>query len=199
MLQVLFSYKKTNVLSGFGLTEFLWSRCPVSEASFAFFLPLCKHVKPCRRKLSTIGTMPLSCRSHLPLHHISLDWGGAVIGVLYVCISRRRRHLRRWIGLDRITRRRWLVRLHHPRSVECFRYAISSRVWSSHLSLLLIISPRLDLGFLVRIRRIFLIYYVAKPFYGIRARSMRRYVSWVERNMLVALQVSFCVLLDAAA
>jgi hypothetical protein len=32
------------------------------------------------------------------------------------------------LGLDRIARRRWLVRLHHPRSVERFRCAISSRV-----------------------------------------------------------------------
>jgi hypothetical protein len=59
------------------------------------------------------------------------------------------------VGSDRIARRRQLVRLHHPRSVERFRCAISSRVSRSHLSLSLIISPRLDLGFLVRIRRKF--------------------------------------------
>jgi hypothetical protein len=59
------------------------------------------------------------------------------------------------LGSDRIARRRWLVRLHHPCSVEHFRCAISSRVWRSHLSILLITSPRLDLGFLVRIRRNF--------------------------------------------
>src|SRR3954463_4311642 len=53
-------------------------------------------------------------------------------------------------------------------------------------------SPRLDLGFPVRIRRIFLIYYAAKPFNGIRARSMRRCVSRVERNMLVAGVDVFC-------
>ena len=53
-------------------------------------------------------------------------------------------------------------------------------------SISLIASPRLDLGFLVRIRRIFLIYYAAKPFNGIRATSMCRCVSRVERNMLVA-------------
>jgi hypothetical protein len=32
------------------------------------------------------------------------------------------------LGSDRIARRRWLVRLHHPCSVERFRCAISSRV-----------------------------------------------------------------------
>jgi hypothetical protein len=57
------------------------------------------------------------------------------------------------LGSDRIARRRRLVRLHHPCSVERFRCAISSRVWRSHLSLSLITSPRLDLGFLVRIHR----------------------------------------------
>jgi hypothetical protein len=57
------------------------------------------------------------------------------------------------LGSDRITRRRRLVRLHHPCSVEHFRCAISSRVWRSHLSLSLITSPRLDLSFLVCIRR----------------------------------------------
>jgi hypothetical protein len=59
------------------------------------------------------------------------------------------------VGSDRIARRRWLVRLHHPRSVKRFRCAISSRVRRSHLSLSLITSPRLDLGFLVRIRKNF--------------------------------------------
>src|SRR3954467_15381108 len=52
-------------------------------------------------------------------------------------------------------------------------------------SLSLFASPRLDLDFPVRIRRIFLIYYAAKPISGIRARSMRRCVSRVERNMVV--------------
>jgi hypothetical protein len=48
-----------------------------------------------------------------------------------------------------------------------------------------------------------LIYYAAKPFSGIRARSMRRCVSRVERNMLVAgvdvlyCKPLFCVLLMA--
>jgi hypothetical protein len=51
------------------------------------------------------------------------------------------------VGSDRIARRRRLVRLHHPCSVERFRCAISSRVCRSHLSLSLITSPRLDLGF----------------------------------------------------
>jgi hypothetical protein len=41
------------------------------------------------------------CRSHLPLHHISLDWGGGVVGVLHVCISQRHHRLWRWIGSDR--------------------------------------------------------------------------------------------------
>ena len=59
-------------------------------------------------------------------------------------------------------------------------------------SLSLFASPRLDLGFPVRIRRIFLIYYAAKPFSGIRARSMRRCVSRVERNMVVAGVDVFC-------
>jgi hypothetical protein len=59
------------------------------------------------------------------------------------------------VGSDQITRKRVLVQLHHPRFVEHFCCAISSRVWISHLSLLLIISPRLDLGFLVCICRNF--------------------------------------------
>jgi hypothetical protein len=59
------------------------------------------------------------------------------------------------VGSDRIARRRRLVQLHHPCSVERFRCAISSRVWRSHLSLSLITSPRLDLGLLVRIHRNF--------------------------------------------
>jgi hypothetical protein len=117
-----------------------------------FSLPR-KQAKPCRRILSTIDTTPSCCRSHLPLHHISLDRECGVIGVLHVCITRRCCHLRRWIGSDHEERR--LVWLHHPRSVERFRCAISSRVWRSYLSLLLITSPRLDLGFLVRIRRKF--------------------------------------------
>ena len=37
-----------------------------------------------------------------------------------------------------------------------------------------------------------MIYYAAKPFSGIRARSMRRCVSRVERNMLVAGVDVFC-------
>src|SRR3954465_13543494 len=53
-------------------------------------------------------------------------------------------------------------------------------------------SPRLDLGFPVRIRRIFLIYYAAKPFSGIRARSMCRCVSRGISNMLVAGVDVFC-------
>jgi hypothetical protein len=53
------------------------------------------------------------------------------------------------------------------------------------MSLSLITSLRLDLGFLVRIRRKFLIYYAGKSFSGMRARSMRRCVSRVERKMLV--------------
>jgi hypothetical protein len=59
------------------------------------------------------------------------------------------------VGSDQIARRRRLVRLHHPHSVEHFCCMISSSVWRSHLSISLITSPRLDLGFLVRIRRIF--------------------------------------------
>jgi hypothetical protein len=68
---------------------------------FSVFLPPRKQAKPCRRILSTIDTTPSCCRSHLPLHHISLDREGGVVSALYVCISRRRRHLRRWIGSDR--------------------------------------------------------------------------------------------------
>jgi hypothetical protein len=58
------------------------------------------------------------------------------------------------VGSDQITKRRRLVRLHHPCSIERFHCAIS-RVWRSHLSLSLITSPRIDLGLLVRIRRNF--------------------------------------------
>jgi hypothetical protein len=65
-----------------------------------FFSPR-KRTKPCRQILSTIGTTPSCCQSHIPLHHISLDQGGGVVGVLHVCISQRRRHLRCWIGSDR--------------------------------------------------------------------------------------------------
>jgi hypothetical protein len=68
---------------------------------FSVLLPLRKQAKPCQRILSTIDTTPSCCRSHLPLHHISLNREGGVVGALYVCISRRRRHLRRWIGSDR--------------------------------------------------------------------------------------------------
>jgi hypothetical protein len=68
---------------------------------FPVLLPPRKQAKPCRCILSTIDTTPSCCRSHLPLHHISLDRGGGVVGVLHVCISRRHRHLRRWIGSDR--------------------------------------------------------------------------------------------------
>jgi hypothetical protein len=57
--------------------------------------------KPCWRILSTIDTTAPCCRSHLPLHHISLDWEGGVVGVLHVCISWRLRHLRCWIGSNR--------------------------------------------------------------------------------------------------
>jgi hypothetical protein len=109
-----------------------------------------------------------------------------------VCNAPRRRplwHLDR-IGSDR--EEEMLVRLRRPCSVERFHCAISSRVWRSHLSHSLITSPRLDLGFLVRIRRKFLIYYTAKPFSGIRARSMHRCASRVERNMLVVDVDIFC-------
>jgi hypothetical protein len=88
--------------AGFGLTKiFAWSRCSISEASFPVLLPPRKQAKLCRHILSTIDTTLSCCRSHIPLHHISLDWGGGVVGVLHVRISRRRHHLQRWIGSDR--------------------------------------------------------------------------------------------------
>jgi hypothetical protein len=68
---------------------------------FSVILPPRKQAKPYRRILSTIDTTPLCCRSHLPLHHISLDREGGVVGALYMCISQRHRHLRCWIGSDR--------------------------------------------------------------------------------------------------
>jgi hypothetical protein len=71
------------------------------KPSFSVLLPPRKQAKPCRRILSTIDTTPPCCRSQLPLHHISLDREGGVVGALYVCNSRRRRHLRRRIGSDR--------------------------------------------------------------------------------------------------
>jgi hypothetical protein len=75
---------------------------PNSRGAAARFLkPLFPVFLPPRKLLSTIDTTPSCCRSHLPLHHISLDREGGVVGALYVCISRRRRHLRRWIGSDR--------------------------------------------------------------------------------------------------
>jgi hypothetical protein len=39
---------------------------------------------------------------------------------------------------------------------------------------------------LVRLRRNFFVFYAAKPFSGIRARSMRRYFTRVKRNNVVA-------------
>jgi hypothetical protein len=68
---------------------------------FSILFPPRKQAKPCWCILSTIDTTPSCCRSHLPLHHILLDREGGVVGALYVCISRRHHHLRRWIGSDR--------------------------------------------------------------------------------------------------
>jgi hypothetical protein len=70
------------------------------QPPFFILLPPRKQAKPCRRILSTIDTTPSCCWSHLPLYHISLDRESGVVGALYVCISQRRRHLRRWIGSD---------------------------------------------------------------------------------------------------
>jgi hypothetical protein len=65
---------------------------------FSVILPPRKQAKPCRCILSIIDTTSSCCQSHLPLHHILLDREGGVVGALYVYISQRRRHLRRWIG-----------------------------------------------------------------------------------------------------
>jgi hypothetical protein len=53
------------------------------------------------QKLSTISTTPSCCRSNLSLHHTCWTMEGGDIAAPYMCISRRCRHLRRWIGLDR--------------------------------------------------------------------------------------------------
>jgi hypothetical protein len=89
-----------------GAASFVWlnlrgAAVRFVKPSFSFFLPPSKRAKPCRQEISTIGTTPSCCRSHLPLHHILLDRGGGVLGVLHVCISRRRRHLRHWIRSER--------------------------------------------------------------------------------------------------
>jgi hypothetical protein len=94
------SYKRIRTAGGSG--DFLCGAAVrFLKPSFSVLSPPRKQAKPCRRILSTIDTTPSCCRSHLPLHHISLDREGRVVGALYVCISRRRRHLRRWIGSDR--------------------------------------------------------------------------------------------------
>jgi hypothetical protein len=53
------------------------------------------------QKLSTISTTPSCCRSNLSLHHTCWTKEGGDITAPYVCISRRRRHLRHRIGSDR--------------------------------------------------------------------------------------------------
>jgi hypothetical protein len=121
-------------------------------ATLHFSLSRLRVGKALPQKFSTISTTPSCCWSNLSLHHTCWTKEGGDIAAPYVCIARRCRPLWR---LDRIARRRWLVRLHHPRSVEHFCYVISSRVWRSHLSISLITSPRLNYGFLVRIRRNF--------------------------------------------
>jgi hypothetical protein len=67
------------------------------KSSFLFFF---HYANRCWRKLSTIDITLLCYQFYLPLHHISLDRGGGVVGVLHVCISWRCRYLRRWIGSD---------------------------------------------------------------------------------------------------
>jgi hypothetical protein len=53
------------------------------------------------QKFSTISTMTSCCWSNLSLHHTCWTKEGGDIAAPYVCISRRRRHLRCWIGSDR--------------------------------------------------------------------------------------------------
>jgi hypothetical protein len=53
------------------------------------------------QKPSTISTTPSCCRSNLSLHHTCWTKEGEDVAAPYVCISQRRRHLRRWIGSDR--------------------------------------------------------------------------------------------------
>src|SRR4051812_19042718 len=68
------------------------------------------------QKLSTVCTTPSCCRSNLSLHPTFWTEEGGYVEVLYMCISRRHRHLRCWIGSDREEEKR--VRLHQTRSVE---------------------------------------------------------------------------------
>jgi hypothetical protein len=139
-----------------------------------------------------------------PIYHSTISrWTGEAESLVCCMCASLGGVATRGVGLDRITKRRWLVRLHHLCSIECFRCVISSRVWRSYLSVSLITSLRLDLGFLVCTHRIFLIYSAVKPFSSIRARSMRRWVSRVEHNMLIVgvdvfcCKPLFCVLLMA--
>jgi hypothetical protein len=53
------------------------------------------------QKFSTISTTSSCCGSNLSLHHTCWTKEGGDIVAPYMCISRRRRHLRRWIGSDR--------------------------------------------------------------------------------------------------
>jgi hypothetical protein len=94
-------YKRTSAASVLGRPNFRGAAARFLKPSFSVLSPPRKQAKLCRRILSTIDTTPSCYRSHLPLYHISLDREGRVVGALYVCISRRCRHLRRWIGSDR--------------------------------------------------------------------------------------------------
>src|SRR3954469_15823397 len=68
------------------------------------------------QKLSTTCTAPSRCRSNPSFHHTCWTEEGGDIEVPHVCISRRHRHLRCYIGSDREEEKR--VRLHHPRPDE---------------------------------------------------------------------------------
>jgi hypothetical protein len=94
-------YKKDWCVASFVWPNSRRAAARFMKPPFSVLLPPRKQAKPCRCILSTIDTTPSCCRSYLPLHHISLDREGGVVGAMYVCISRRRRHLRHWIGSDR--------------------------------------------------------------------------------------------------
>jgi hypothetical protein len=94
-------YKRTSAASGLGRSNLRGAAARFLKPPFSVLLPPRKQAKPCWRILSTMDTTSSCCRSHLPLHLISLDREGGVVGALYVCISRRRRHLQCWIESDR--------------------------------------------------------------------------------------------------
>ena len=88
---------------------------PLPPSLSPLSLPTARRRSPAAETLH-LCTTPSCCRSNLSLHPTCWTEEGGDVEVPYVCISRRHRHLRCWIGSDREEEKR--VRLHQPRSVE---------------------------------------------------------------------------------